>query len=234
MIGIVASRLAERHRRPVVLIALDGETREGIGAQYRGLRPARRAHRLRGAPAALRRPSRRRRPGDRARRAWRSSPRHSAHTPSTCSRRGQVRSSGSTPWSAAMSSGWSSPRSCRRWRRSAGATRLSRCWSRTRPSAMCGRWAKASTRASRSSPAARARVRLRSERRAAAGRGGRAGRGDVRARGQRVEWRQRAPAGAAPRAGRAERPLEELDRRAAVSSDGGSVRGAEKSSGLSA
>ena len=43
VIGIVASRLAERQHRPVVMIALDGDARQGLGAQHRGVRPARRA-----------------------------------------------------------------------------------------------------------------------------------------------------------------------------------------------
>jgi single-stranded-DNA-specific exonuclease len=36
VIGIVASRLAERHRRPVVLISLDGETGKGSGRSVEG------------------------------------------------------------------------------------------------------------------------------------------------------------------------------------------------------
>ncbi|HEX4838249.1 MAG TPA: DHHA1 domain-containing protein, partial [Solirubrobacteraceae bacterium] len=36
VIGIVASRLVERHRRPVVLIALDGETGRGSGRSVEG------------------------------------------------------------------------------------------------------------------------------------------------------------------------------------------------------
>ena len=41
VIGIVASRLVERYRRPVVLISLDGESARGLGPQHRGIRPAR-------------------------------------------------------------------------------------------------------------------------------------------------------------------------------------------------
>ena len=60
VIGIVASRLAESHRRPVVLIALDGESVARLGAQrLRGVRPAGGTDRVRRAPAPLRRPSRR-------------------------------------------------------------------------------------------------------------------------------------------------------------------------------
>ena len=47
VVGIVASRLVERHRRPCVVIALDGEPGPRLGAQHRaattctpGLRPA--------------------------------------------------------------------------------------------------------------------------------------------------------------------------------------------------
>ncbi len=36
MIGIVASRLAERHRRPVVLLSLDGESGRGSGRSIEG------------------------------------------------------------------------------------------------------------------------------------------------------------------------------------------------------
>ncbi len=80
VIGIVASRLVERSGRPVVLIALDGDTRQGLRAQRRGVRPARRAERVRRAPAALRRPPRRRGPRDRAcARAPTSRPRSCAH-----------------------------------------------------------------------------------------------------------------------------------------------------------
>ena len=66
MIGIVASRIVERHHRPAILIALDGDGRgTRLGAQHPGLRPARRAARGAGAPRALRRPPRRRRADDR-------------------------------------------------------------------------------------------------------------------------------------------------------------------------
>ena len=60
VIGIVASRIAERHHRPVVLIALREGEAEGdrLGPLDPGLRPARRAGRVRRAPAAPRRPPR--------------------------------------------------------------------------------------------------------------------------------------------------------------------------------
>ena len=64
VVGIVASRIAERHHRPAVLIALDGDDRHGLGAQHPRLRPARRAARLRRAARALRRPPRGRRARD--------------------------------------------------------------------------------------------------------------------------------------------------------------------------
>ena len=205
VIGIVASRLAERHRRPVVLIALDGDIGKGSGAQHRRVRPARGSHRLRRAPAPLRRPPRRGRPGDRARARRGVRRRRSARTPSECSRpRTRPPWSGSTPSWAARSWAWSSRRSCTRWRRSGAATRACRCWSPTPRSATCARWGKASTCASRSSRGSGARARgvAFGTGRAPAGRGGRAGRSDLHAGGQRVERRHRAPAGAAPGAAR--------------------------------
>ena len=45
VIGIVAARIAERHHRPCVLIALDGEEGTGSGPLDPALRPARRAAR---------------------------------------------------------------------------------------------------------------------------------------------------------------------------------------------
>ena len=47
VIGIVASRVAERHHRPAILIALDGELGTGLGPEHPRLRPARGAARLR-------------------------------------------------------------------------------------------------------------------------------------------------------------------------------------------
>ena len=49
VIGIVASRIAERHHRPAILIALDGEEGSGSGRSIKALRPARRPARR--APA---------------------------------------------------------------------------------------------------------------------------------------------------------------------------------------
>ena len=66
VIGIVASRIVERHHRPAILIALDDARRRArLGAQHPRLRPARRAARRRRAPGALRRPPRRGRADDR-------------------------------------------------------------------------------------------------------------------------------------------------------------------------
>ena len=42
VIGIVASRIVERHHRPAILIALDGELGHGLGPEHPRLRPARR------------------------------------------------------------------------------------------------------------------------------------------------------------------------------------------------
>ena len=67
VIGIVASRIAERHHRPCVMIALDGDRGDRLGALDPRLRPARRPRRQRRAPAAPRRAPRRGRLHDRAR-----------------------------------------------------------------------------------------------------------------------------------------------------------------------
>ncbi len=181
--------------------------RQGLGAQHRRVRPARGPDRLRRAPAPLRRPPRRRRPGDRARarggvragvrRARRGGARPGRHGAAGARRRHR---------GSASSSGWSSPRSCSRWRRSGAATPASRCSCRTPRFATCARWGRASTCASRSSPAARAqRAASPSDRLPPARRRGRAGRSDVHAGDQRVERRQRAPPGAAPGAAARER-----------------------------
>ena len=60
VVGIVASRLVERHGRPAIVLSIDDDgPGEGVGAKRPGLRPARRARRLRRSPRSLRRPSRR-------------------------------------------------------------------------------------------------------------------------------------------------------------------------------
>ncbi len=64
VVGIVASRLVERFRRPVVLIAGADGALEGLRPVDLGVRPARRARRLLRPPRALGRPPRRRRPLD--------------------------------------------------------------------------------------------------------------------------------------------------------------------------
>ena len=81
VIGIVASRLVERHARPVVLIALRRRARQGQRAIRVGLRPARGPGGLERAPRALRRPSRRRRPQHRGLVGGRRSPPRCARTP---------------------------------------------------------------------------------------------------------------------------------------------------------
>ena len=68
VIGIVAARIAERHHRPTVLIALPqsgGGPRPRLRALDRRLRPARRPERDGRAPRGLRRPPRGSRPDDR-------------------------------------------------------------------------------------------------------------------------------------------------------------------------
>ena len=81
VIGIVASRLVERYHRPVVLIAGGEERVEGIGPLGRRVRPARRALGVLRPPAALGRPSRRRRASRSIRRRSTSSRARSPSTP---------------------------------------------------------------------------------------------------------------------------------------------------------
>ena len=125
VIGIVASRLVELSGRPVVMVALDGEVGRGSGRSIEGfdLLGGLRAcgehlerfggHRAAagleiGATASSRSPPR------------------SPRTPTVSSApRRSWRSSGSTRSSTAPSWASSWPRSCRRWRRSAGRTRRS-------------------------------------------------------------------------------------------------------------
>ncbi len=67
VIGIVASRLVERHHRPFVLIALEGESGRGSGRSIEGFDLLGALETCGGHLRALRRASRGRRPGDRAR-----------------------------------------------------------------------------------------------------------------------------------------------------------------------
>ena len=129
VIGIVASRLVERHHRPFALVALEGRCGQGLGAQHRGLRPDRRAHGMRRAPAPLRRPPGGRGPRARTRARSRSfaaafdaHAARDAERPRTSRRRARRRAC-----RAAASSRSSWPRSCARSRPSARATRRSRC-----------------------------------------------------------------------------------------------------------
>ena len=61
VIGIVAARIAERHHRPAVLIALDGEEGTGSGRSIAGFDLLGGLHASSGTLQALRRPPRRRR-----------------------------------------------------------------------------------------------------------------------------------------------------------------------------
>ena len=61
VIGIVASRIAERHHRPAVLIALDGDEGTGSGRSIPAFDLLGGLTAARDAPAPLRRPPRRRR-----------------------------------------------------------------------------------------------------------------------------------------------------------------------------
>ena len=67
VVGIVASRIVERHHRPAVVVALDGRCGLGLGPEHPRLRPAGGAAGDGRAPRALRRPPRRGRDDDPAR-----------------------------------------------------------------------------------------------------------------------------------------------------------------------
>ena len=67
VIGIVASRIAERHHRPAVLDRPGRRRGHGLGALHPGVRPARRPRRRERRPAPPWRAPRRRGPDDRAR-----------------------------------------------------------------------------------------------------------------------------------------------------------------------
>ena len=113
MIGIVASRIAERHHRPAILIALDGEEGSGSGRSIRAFDLLGGLHAERRAPAPLRRPQGRGGPDDRAARRSTPSARRSSSTPPRCSRpRTSCPRSGSTPSPRATRCRWTSPRSC--------------------------------------------------------------------------------------------------------------------------
>ena len=162
VIGIVASRLAERHHRPFVLVALDGERGRGSGrsiagfdllgaldscaghlARHGGHEAAAGLEiergRLEGFGAAF-----------------------AAHTERVLSEEARVVSERVDAVVRGGSWGWSSPRSCGRWHRSGAPTPQSRCWCGARASPSAGRWGRAGTCASRCSRTARAPGRWRS------------------------------------------------------------------------
>jgi hypothetical protein len=180
VIGIVAARIAERHHRPVVLVALPERGRRpgsGSARSIPGLRPARRPGRRRRAPRALRRPPRRGRPDDRpaaAVDAFRGA--FVAHAEAALGpeqlRRLRARR---RDRDRARRSASSSRRSSRGWRRSAPATRRSRCCSRRRPSATPSASAASGATTTRASRQLRRRPRPRGRVRVGHARRGRAG-----------------------------------------------------------
>ena len=158
VIGIVASRIAERHHRPCVMLAHGRRRGDRLGALDPGLRPAGRARRERRAPAAPRRAPRGGGLHDRARgRSTPSGPPSSRTRRRSWRRRTSCPPSASTPWWRATSSGWRWPRSSSGWRPSGSPTRRCRCSCRPRGWSTRARWARrAATCASRSRPAATA------------------------------------------------------------------------------
>ena len=158
VIGIVASRIAERHHRPCVMLAMDGDEGTGSGRSIPafdllgGLDAARRA------PAAPRRAPRGGGLHDRARgRSTPSGPPSSRTRRRSWRRRTSFPRSASMPWWRATSSGWRWPRSSSGWRPSGSPTRRCRCSCRPHGWSTRARWARrAATCASRSRPAATA------------------------------------------------------------------------------
>ena len=203
VIGIVASRLAERHHRPVVLIALDGEQGPGSGRSIPALRPAGRARGRRGGPRAPRRAPRRGGPDHRARARRTRSATRSSPTPPRCSRR---RTSCRTQRIDAVVAGRRARPRPRRGARAPRALRRRatpsrRSWSPPRCSTTRGRWARGVTSPSRSARAAPARAASPSARAPAC----RPSTGEpveaaVRLEVDRWRGRRRAAARAAPRA----------------------------------
>ena len=110
VVGICASRMAERLLRPAVLIALDGPRGKGSGRSVPGFDLLGRPARLRGRPRPLRRAPRRGRPRDRGGRGSRTSASCSGPTRRTArpSASGSARRR-STRWSAARPSATRSP-----------------------------------------------------------------------------------------------------------------------------
>ena len=161
VIGIVASRIAERHHRPCVMLAHGRRRGDRLGALDPGLRPAGRARRR--APStccATAGTARRRAARSRARRSTPSGPPSSRTRRRSWRRRTSFPPSASTPWWRATSSGWRWPRSSSGWRPSGSPTRRCRCSCRPRGWSTRGRWARrAATCASRSRPAATAPAR---------------------------------------------------------------------------
>ena len=160
VIGIVASRIAERHHRPCVMIALDGDEGTGSGRSI----PA--FDLLGGLDASaehlLRHGGHRAAAGCTIARARStpSAPPSSSTPPRSCARRTSCPPSASTPWSRATSSAWRWPRSSSGWRPSGSAIRRSRCSCRPRGWSTRGRWARrAATCASPWRPAATAPAR---------------------------------------------------------------------------
>ena len=201
VIGIVASRIAERHHRPCVMLALDGDEGTGSGRSIPAFDLLGGARRERRAPAAPRRAPRRGGLHDRARsRSMPSAP------PSSRTRRRSWRPEDLVPDRARRRRG-GGRRARPRAGRGARAARALRDRQPVGLAARAGRAAgrraadgrggppRALHRRGRRPPRPRGRLR----RQPAARR--RRARRDVHARAQRVERRGRAAAGPAPRPG---------------------------------
>ena len=161
VIGIVAARIAERHYRPTVLIALDGDEGTGSGRSIPGFDLLAGLDRRLRRAAALRRPPRRRRPArsprnrvEAFREAFVAHAAAHAHARRTSSRTERIDAVAPGDALAPRARrGARAPRAVRH-----GQPRPSPCSSPPRCSTTRGRWGRAATSRSRSPPAAPARA----------------------------------------------------------------------------
>ena len=189
VIGIVASRLVERFKRPVVLIAIGPEQAKGSGRSI----PAYDLHGGTGIrrrlPAAVRRPPRRggpdHRPGPDSR-SWPSG--WPPMRPRRWSTATSTRRCGLMPWWRPRSCRWSWPTSWRGWSRSGWATPTSLCCARPPRCTASRRWGRGATCGCRSSWAGSAAVPSGSGWESTLAEMQQAGRVDVAFRLHRNEW----------------------------------------------
>jgi single-stranded-DNA-specific exonuclease len=140
VIGIVASRIAERHHRPCVMLALDGDEATGRGARSRPSTCSEGSTRAPSTCCATAAIARRRAARSRVGPWTPSGPPSSRTRLRSSRRRTSCPRSASTPWWRATSSAWRWPRSSSGSRPSGSPTRRSRCSCRPRGWSTRGRW----------------------------------------------------------------------------------------------